>query len=33
LRETVSRLQHTAGFRISDALKVRILKETGEEEE
>jgi len=32
LRETVTRLQHKAGFRISDTLKARILNETGEED-
>ena len=31
LRETVGRLQTTAGFRISDALRERLLSEAGEQ--
>jgi hypothetical protein len=30
LRETIAKLQTTAGFRISDALKTRLLNESGE---
>jgi predicted nucleic acid-binding protein len=33
LRETIGALQTKAGFRISDALKTRLLSESGEQHE